>query len=99
MTRLADVRGVLVRLADLSDRADALRPELPPEAVEGLDIVRENARLMREELDAVLQDKPEIIPDPNWGFTPREQALVDRNFQLLSSLNGILEKWLEEWGA
>lgn len=93
------MKGVLARLEALSERADALRPGLETEATEGLDVVKENARLMREEVDELLRDKPEIIPDPNWGLTPKEQALLDRNVALLSNLCDVLESWLAEWGA
>jgi hypothetical protein len=57
---MADLKSSITRVQAALERADALRPSLPPDAVEGLDDIEGNAELMRAEMDELLAGAPAV---------------------------------------
>lgn len=95
---MADLKSAVTRVQAAVERADALRPGLTAEQVEGLDTISGNAALLRAEMDDLLSDLPSFMAvDDARG--PAEQEKLDDSVAMLNRLSDILETWLEEWDA
>lgn len=98
MSGMADLKSALTRVQAALERAEALRPGLPAEAVEGLDTIKGNADLMRGEMDELLAELPPFMAvDDARG--PDEQKTLDDSVAMMDRVAELLEAWLEEWGA